>query len=319
MQAVLKSLVSLVIPVYENEGSIGELMTSLQWLDDHLEQTLEVIFVVDGSRDQSFALLQQALSSSVLKARLITLSRNFGAFSAIRCGLERANGQYIAVMAADLQEPIELIAKFFQMLQQEQCDVVLGVREARHDPWLSKLSSKIFWAIYRYWVMPEIPAGGVDVFAVTHRFSQRLVELRESNSSLLAQLFWLGGRRSFVGYERKQRAHGKSTWTFRKKVRYFSDSIFSFTDLPVRLLIGLGSLSLIIASFLFVMTLFAKLSGLVAVPGYAGTMLTILFFGALNSLGLGVVGTYAWRAYENTKARPLALIQSEEQFEGNPQ
>lgn len=318
MQPVLKLPVSLVIPVYENEGSIGELITSLQWLNDHLEQTLEVIFVVDGSRDQSYALLQNALSASVLKARLITLSRNFGAFSAIRCGLEKASGQYIAVMAADLQEPIELIPKFFQRLQQEQHDVVFGVREARNDPWLSKLSSKIFWAIYRYWVMPEIPAGGVDVFAITDRFSRRLVELRESNSSLLAQLFWLGGRRSFVGYERKQRVHGKSAWTLRKKVRYFSDSIFSFTDLPVRLLIGLGSLSLIIAGFLFMMTLFAKLSGLVPVPGYAGTMLTILFFGALNSLGLGVVGTYAWRAYENTKARPLALIQSEEQFEGNP-
>ena len=319
MQPVLNPLVSLVIPVYENEGSITDLIASLEWLNDHIEQNLEIIFVVDGSRDQSYALLHAALGSSVLRAQLISLSRNFGAFSAIRCGLEKANGQYIAVMAADLQEPIELIPRFFQALQQEQYDVVFGVREARNDPWLSKLSSKIFWAIYRYWVMPEIPAGGVDVFAVTDRFSKRLVELRESNSSLLAQLFWLGGRRSFVGYERKQRVHGKSAWTFRKKLRYFSDSIFSFTDLPVRLLIGLGSLSLVIAGLLFVVTLFAKLSGLVAVPGYAGTMLTILFFGALNSLGLGVVGTYAWRAYENTKARPLALIQSEEQFEGKPQ
>ena len=86
--------------------------------------------------------------------------------------------------------------------------------------------------------------------------------------------------------------------------------------MPVRLLIGLGSLSFVTAMLLSAITLFAKLSGLVPVPGYAGTMLTILFFGALNSLGLGVVGTYAWRAYENTKNRPLSLIQSEEQFEG---
>ena len=319
MQPVLKPLVSLVIPVYENAGSIADLMASLDWLNNHVEQNLEIIFVVDGSRDQSYALLHTALSSSILKAQLICLSRNFGAFPAVRCGLEKAKGKYIAVMAADLQEPIELIPKFFQTLQQDQYDVVFGVREARNDPWLSKLLSKAFWAIYRYWIMPEIPAGGVDVFAVTNRFSKRLVELRESNSSLLAQLFWLGGRRSFVGYERKQRVHGKSSWTLRKKIRYFSDSIFSFTDLPVRLLIGLGSFSLLIAGLLFFVTLFAKLSGLVPVPGYAGTMLTILFFGALNSLGLGVVGTYAWRAYENTKARPLVVIQSEEQFEGKPQ
>lgn len=316
MQPVLNSLVSLVIPVYQNEGSIKDMIASLEWLSQELTSPLEVVFVVDGSRDQSYALLQAALATSAFKAQLITLSRNFGAFSAIRCGLEKASGNYIAVMAADLQEPIDLIPKFFALLQQGQHDVVFGVREARQDPWLTKLASKAFWAIYRYWVMPEIPPGGVDVFAVNDRFRQRLIQLRESNSSLLAQLFWLGGRRSFVGYERKQRQHGKSAWTLRKKIRYFSDSIFSFTDLPVRLLIGLGALSLLIAGLLFAITLFAKLSGLVPVPGYAGTMLTILFFGALNSLGLGVVGTYAWRAYENTKSRPLALIQSEEQFEG---
>lgn len=319
MQPVLKSLVSLVIPVYENEGSIADLIRALDWLHKHLENGLEVVFVVDGSRDQSYALLQTALASSPFQAQLISLSKNFGAFPAIRCGLEKANGEHIAVMAADLQEPIELIPQFFGILQQEQHDVVFGIREARQDPMLSKISSKIFWAVYRYWVMPEIPRGGVDVFAVTSHFRDRLVQLKESNSSLLAQLFWLGGRRSFVGYQRKQRVHGKSAWTLRKKVRYLSDSIFSFTDLPVRLLIGLGSLSFIIASILSLITLFAKLSGLVPVPGYAGTMLTILFFGALNSLGLGVVGTYAWRAYENTKNRPLALIQSEERFEGNTQ
>ena len=316
MQAILNPPLSLVIPVYQNEGSIGDLLGSLEWLNQQMESTLEVVFVVDGSRDQSYALLQDALAASTFQSQLITLSRNFGAFAAIRCGLEKANGKYIAVMAADLQEPIDLIPKFFQLLQQAEHDVVFGVREARQDPWLSKLASKLFWAVYRYWVMPEIPAGGVDVFAVNARFRDRLVQLRESNSSLLAQLFWLGGRRTFVGYERQQRKHGKSAWTFRKKIRYFSDSIFSFTDLPVRLLIGLGTFSFVIATLLSAITLFAKLSGLVAVPGYAGTMLTILFFGALNSLGLGVVGTYAWRAYENTKGRPLALIQSEETFEG---
>jgi glycosyltransferase involved in cell wall biosynthesis len=316
MQAILNPVVSLVIPVYQNEGSIGDLLDSLEWLNQRMESALEVVFVIDGSRDQSYALLQNALTASTFKSQLITLSRNFGAFAAIRCGLEKANGNYIAVMAADLQEPISLIPKFFQLLQQGEHDVVFGVREARQDPWLSKLASKLFWAIYRYWVMPEIPAGGVDVFAVNARFRDRLVQLRESNSSLLAQLFWLGGRRAFVGYERQHRKHGKSAWTFRKKIRYFSDSIFSFTDLPVRLLIGLGMFSFVIATLLSAITLFAKLSGLVAVPGYAGTMLTILFFGALNSLGLGVVGTYAWRAYENTKGRPLALIQSEEAFEG---
>lgn len=122
----------------------------MDWLNDHVEQNLEIIFVVEDSRDQSYALLHTAPSSSILKAQLICLSRNFSAFPAVRCGLEKAKGKYIGVMAADLQEPIELIPKFFQALQQDQYDVVFGVLEALNDPWLSKLLSKAFWAIYRY-------------------------------------------------------------------------------------------------------------------------------------------------------------------------
>lgn len=314
MQPILKPVLSLVIPVYGNEESIEELLQAITQVQSKTDPRFEAIFVIDGSPDRSYAKLSEQLPSRGFSSQLICLTRNFGAFSAIRVGLERARGRVIAVMAADLQEPPEVVISFMKTLGTGTADVVFGVRESRRDPLFSRLASQIFWAAYRRVVMKDIPKGGVDIFAVTDRFRDRLLSLRETNTSLLAQLFWLGGRRAFVSYERRERRHGSSGWTIAKKLRYLSDSIFAFTDLPVRILIFLGLITMSIAVLLSVAILFAKLSGLLQVPGYAGTMLAILFFGAFNSLGLGVVGTYAWRAFENTKLRPLAVIQSEETF-----
>src|SRR5690606_13780948 len=244
--------------------------------------------------------------------------RNFGAFPAIRVGLERARGAVIAVMAADLQEPPGLALGFLEALRDGRADVAFGVRDGRQDPPVGKLLSSVFWALYRGLVMPDIPRGGVDVFAITADFRDRLLALREANTSLLAQLFWLGGRRVFLPYLRQRRraGFGRSAWTLGKKLRYFSDSVFAFSDLPVRILFLAGAVAMGTALLGGAAVVAARVSGWVTVPGYTPTVLAILFFGALNMLGLGVVGSYAWRAFENTKARPLALVHSEATFEG---
>lgn len=316
MQPVLGPRLSLVVPVYGNEDSISDLLMAVAWLNEQLQGCFEAIFVVDGSPDRSYERLREMLPGAGFRAQLLTLSRNYGAFAAIRCGLAQAKGAVIAVMAADLQEPIELILEFDAAIA-SGADVALGMRESRDDPLSSKLMSNVFWAFYRRFVMPAIPKGGVDVFALSSEFRDNLLRLNEAHSSLLAQIFWLGGRRAFVGYHRRQRQHGRSAWTLRKKLRYLSDSVFSFTDLPVRMLMFLGSSALLLAFILSVIVLIAKLSSIVDVPGYAGTMLAILFFGAFNALGLGVVGSYAWRTFENTKQRPLSIVQTKEEF-GDP-
>jgi glycosyltransferase involved in cell wall biosynthesis len=316
MQPLLNPALSLVVPVYGNEGGIDALLAAVRGIAARCGGDFEAVFVVDGSPDRSYARLHEALPRAGFRARLLSLSRNFGAFAAIRAGLEAARGRCIAVMAADLQEPPELVLAFNELLAKGATDVAFGVRTARRDALSSRLASGLFWGVYRRFVMPDIPPGGVDIFALSAAFRDRLLSLRESNTSLLAQLFWLGGRRAFVPYERREREHGRSGWTLRKKFRYLSDSIFAFTDLPVRMLFWLGATALAVAIALAAAVLVAKFSGWVAVPGYAATMLVILFFGAFNALGLGVVGTYAWRAFENTKARPLAVVQTDESFEG---
>lgn len=312
---------SLIIPVYRNEGSIPSLLEAVGELDRQLEQQMEIIFVVDGSPDQSYAKLREGLPLAGLNAKLIALSRNFGSFAAIREGLLHAQGEFAAVMAADLQEPPELVPRFFEVLSGESADIVFGTRESRQDPWATKLFATIFWSLYRRFVQADMPVGGVDVFALNRKLLSRLTSFNEANTSLLGLLFWMGGRRAFVPYVRQERQHGKSAWTFSKKFNYLLDSVFAFTDAPIRALLTLGGFGMAVSMLLGVFVLVAKLGNLVAVPGYAGTMLAIVFFGGLNALGLGLVGNYAWRAYENTKQRPLSIALTVESFsahEGAP-
>ncbi|MEO5699189.1 MAG: glycosyltransferase family 2 protein, partial [Casimicrobiaceae bacterium] len=306
MQRLRRVKYSLVIPVYRNEGSIPELIATVQRLDAALGHGLEVVFVVDGSPDRCAELLADALPKSGLAAQLVLLSRNFGSFAAIRAGFATARGRYLAVMAADLQEPESLILDFFHSLEREPVDIALGVRTGRSDPWTSRVGSALFWGLYRRLVQPAVPAGGVDVFGCNAAVREEILKLEESNSSLVGQLLWLGFRRKHVGYQRLPRRHGRSAWTLRRKLKYLVDSLYAFSDLPIRVLTWAGITGLVVSALLALVVLAAKLSGAIPIPGYAATVLTIIFFAALNAFGLGIIGAYTWRAYENTKRRPQA-------------
>jgi glycosyltransferase involved in cell wall biosynthesis len=244
-------------------------------------------------------------------------ARNFGSFAAIRTGLHAAKGETFAVIAADLQEPPEVLVAFIENLLDDECDIVVGVREERNDPPIARLSAALFWQLYRRFVVSNIPAGGVDIFGCNRRVRDELLRLEEAHSSLVGLIFWLGFRRREVSYRRRARIFGKSAWTFRRKMNYLLDSVFAFTDLPIRILTFLGLIGVIIAVGLSIIVTVLRLIGNIAVPGYAATVLVITFFGALNTLGIGVIGSYAWRAYENTKHRPLAIIQQSESFNGS--
>jgi glycosyltransferase involved in cell wall biosynthesis len=182
---------SLVIPVYKNEGSIHELLLVLNEMNQKLRGRLEVVFVVDGSPDQSGELLEARLPGCGFSSKLIRLSRNFGSFAAVRVGLEAARGPYFAAMAADLQEPPDLVLEFFRVLESEPVDITVGTRESRDDPLLSRWSSQLFWNVYRRFVQPEMPRGGVDIFGCNLAVRNQLLSLQESNSSLVGLLFWL--------------------------------------------------------------------------------------------------------------------------------
>lgn len=299
---------SIVVPVYNNEVSIPRLLAAMEGISDALPGDLEVVFVVDGSPDRSFELIRDSLSRVRYNCQLLAHSRNFGSFAAIRSGLTSADGDYFAVMAADLQEPPALLLDFFKALNAAECDVAIGVRQKRNDPRWSQLSSLLFWRLYRRWIMPEMPEGGVDVFGCNRVFRDHLLKLEEARSSLVALIFWLGFRRKFFPYERRSRQEGRSSWTLAKKIDYMLDSIFSFTDYPIRFLTRVGAMGTILSATGSLIVVLGRLLGLIEIPGYSALMIAIMFWGAINLLGLGLVGTYAWRTYENSKQRPPAIV-----------
>ncbi|MEE2675235.1 MAG: glycosyltransferase family 2 protein [Myxococcota bacterium] len=308
-------MISVVIPVYRNAENIPSLLEALQQLDQDLDGDLEVVFVVDGSPDDSALRLSTELPTLGMRAQLLTLSRNFGSFEAIRAGLEAGRGDYFAVMAADLQEPPSLMASFHQRLRSGECDITIGQRATRDDPALRRLMSTAFWAFYRRFVVPDVPPGGLDVFGCTRAVRDQILRLRERNSSLVGLLLWVGFRREYVRYERRAREIGESAWSLRKRLAYLMDSVFSFSALPIQILLRLGTLGLGVSAVFSLVVIATKLFSEIPVPGYAATVLVVTFFGALNCFGLGVVGQYVWRTFENTKARPGHIVASREEFE----
>jgi polyisoprenyl-phosphate glycosyltransferase len=307
---------SVVVPVYRNEDTLPALVELLDGLAARVDGPLEAVFVVDGSPDASLARLRELVKEGRrFESQLIALSRNFGSFSAIKAGLAEARGDLVAVMAADLQEPASLIEDFFAALEADDVDVAVGVREGRNDPASRAAASRLFWWLYRRLVQPEIPPGGVDVFACTQDVARQLGRLEESHTSLVGLLYWLGYRRVEVPYVRQARPVGKSAWSLRKRVRYLQDSIYSFTSLPIAAITVVGVLgvvaSLSYACFVFVFWA----TGRIDVEGYTPLMLALLFIASSVLIGLGIVGSYVWRTYENSKGRPTAVTMSHERFE----
>lgn len=307
---------SLVIPVYRNEKNIDPLLAALTELAKPYAGSLECVFVVDGSPDGSLARLEAAAPGLPFPTQLVELSRNFGSFSAIRAGLLVAGGKYQAVLAADLQEPLTLIDEFFRTLAAGEAEIVIGTRTSRADPAVSKTVSKAFWKTYSKVINPDIPPGGVDVFGCTAQVSDVLCAFDEANTSLIALLFWVGFERKLIPYDRQERNLGKSAWTIQKRLKYMADSTFAFSNIPIRLLLWLGTVGVAVFGGVSLVVFTSWALGRITVPGFTALMLALLSLGAVLLLALGIVGSYVWRTFENTKTRPGFIVSRHREFPG---
>ena len=305
---------SIVVPVYGNEATLPELLRQMAVLSEERPGAVEAVFVIDGSPDNSHALLKQRLPELPFPSQLISLSRNFGSFAAIRAGFAHAGGEFMAVLAADLQQPVSSIPQFFDGLE-AGADIVIGQRAARSDPWLSRVASATFWRLYRRFVQPDMTPGGVDSFACTRQVRDVLVSLPEANSTLVGLLFWVGFRRHFVAYPRAARPSGRSGWTLHRKLRYAFDTVFAFSDLPITLMILTGALGVLGALAVTIAVLATWAAGATDLRGYTPLMLAVLLSFSTTLLALGILGGYVWRIFENTKGRPMHLVRCIERIE----
>lgn len=295
---------SLIIPVYMNEKNIPDLIPALEHLSASQGPDLEVIFVVDGSPDRSFELLNAALPRLSFPAQIITHRQNLGSFTAIRTGMEHAQGQTLAVMAADLQEPPELLEKFFETLKNDSADVVFGERSGRQDPPLQTLLANTFWSLYRKAVPLDIPKGGVDIFACNRAVRDAVLAGEGPDNTLIPQLFSLGQRRAFVPYQRRKRQKGKSAWSFRKRVRYMMDNIFFYSDLPLQIILWVGVMGLAVSGVLGLAGALAHAMDWVALSETSVWILACAFVASGMLTSQGIIGGYLLRGLKNNKERP---------------
>jgi glycosyltransferase involved in cell wall biosynthesis len=299
--------VSIVVPVYYNELNLPQLFPRLIGLADANPQyDFEYVFVDDGSGDNSFKVLAD-LAKRDYRVRVVRLSRNFGSSAAILAGLHYVSGDCVAMIAADLQDPPELITPMLQRWETGK-KVVLAAREDREDPLVNRLLSSAFYWLFRRLAIREMPAKGCDFVLIDREVADMLVQIGEKNPYLIGLILWLGFDRDIVYYTRQKRELGKSRWTFGKRVKYFIDALVAFTYVPMRLVSALGIALALVGFAWAVVVILKKILFDVPVEGWASLMTVVLVVSGVQLLTLGIFGEYLWRNFEETRKRPSFVV-----------
>jgi hypothetical protein len=228
---------------------------------------------------------------------------------AIHAALSESGYCYSTAFGSDLQEPIELFRNFFEILASGKSQLALGYRTKRDDPFLSKNFARFYWWINRKFIHINSPSGGFDVFAMTSNVRSQFVKLSELNTNFTSQLLWVGFDPKWVGFERKSRQQGKSTWSHRRKFKLFADSLYGYTSKPITWITLIGFFASIAFFFIGALTLIGKVLDLISVPGYVMTVLLISVGQSLVLFSIGLIGGYIVRTFENSTGRPNFIIE----------
>lgn len=304
---------SIVIPVYYNEDNLIPLYNDIKKkIIDVIDYEYELVMVNDGSKDGSYQIMQE-LAEQDTNIKIISLSRNFGSHAAILCGLSKCTGDCAVVKAADLQEPTELILEMVESWKAGN-NVVLAVREDRKEKQSQKLFANLYYWMVRKTALPQMPKGGFDVYLLDRKVIQVLEALDERNSALTGQILWSGFKTGIVYYTRLAREIGESKWTLRKKIRLVSDTLFSFSTVPITFVTGVGTCSCFGALIWAVVVLVCKLLGLIDVSGWTTLFIFNLFSFGVIMFTLGILGSYLWRAFDASRNRPPYIIEDENEI-----
>lgn len=301
---------SIVVPVYFNEENLPVLYDDIkEKIIDKIDYDYEIVMVNDGSKDKSYDVIME-LSKKDKNIVPVSLSRNFGSHAAILCGLSYATGDCIAVKAADLQEPTELLLEMVDKWK-EGNNVVLAVREGREEGFGQVLFANMYYGLVRKTSLPNMPKNGFDVWLVDKKVRDVLLALDETNSSITGQILWSGFRTAEVPYVRKAREIGKSRWTLKKKIRLVADTLFSFSSVPIKIVTSLGIFSVLLSIIWAIVELVVKLQGNIDVEGWTMLFVFNLFSFGVIMFSIGILGEYMWRTFDSSRRRPPYIVEDE--------
>jgi len=297
----------ILIPLYHSESHLPQVNEFLNQLHELVPGGITVDFIVDGRAEDEIA-VSKNLDDLVPAANIIVLSRNFGVGPALHAGLAQRQACISSAIGSDLQEPISLYLDFFNSITSGIADIALGQRRSRKDPLHARVLSRIYWRVNRLLVDKNSPKGGFDVFAMSKDAVTNFVGLQELNTSFTSQLLWIGYRIEWIKFDRSRRISGKSTWTIRRKMKLFADSLYGYTGKPISLMTWTGAIaSTIILIFAF-LTFLARITGRITLPGYSTLVILFALGQSLTLLSIGIVGGYLQRTFENSTGRPNYII-----------
>jgi polyisoprenyl-phosphate glycosyltransferase len=305
---------SVVVPVRDEEGCLAELHRRLVPVLEGLGGGWELILVDDGSRDRSFKVMIE-LRQQDPRVKIIRFTRNFGHQVAITAGLDLSSGSAVIVMDGDLQHPPELIPQFVSRWEAGY-EVVYGVMEAREaETWLKKRTASIYYRLLRRLTDVNMPPAAGDFRLIDRRAVDAFASLRERNRYVRGMMSWIGFRQIGVPYVCPPRFAGRTKYTFGRMMRLAKNGIFSFSNVPLRLVLTLG---FVVSGLAILETVFAivnKLGHFGVVPGWASLAIIISFLGGIQLIILGVMGEYVGLIYDEVKHRPIYLLHELHGFE----
>ena len=303
----MEKKISVVIPVYNEEDVIEKTLVRVkEVLDAHTFSFYEIITANDGSSDRTAQVLKKkALEDRNIK--IINFSRNFGHEAATTAGLHYADGDYIFVIEADLQDPPELFPEMIKKMEETGADVVYGVRKSRKgESLLKKATSKGFYRTFNLLSDFTFPVDTGDFRLINRKVLNAFNNLGEKKKYVRGLFSWLGFTQEPFYYERARRKAGTSKYNYRKLIRLALDVIFSFSKKPLKIAFSLGLFCILTSLALLIYVMVSK--AIYAVPGWASTVTIIVFFGGIQMFMIGVLGEYLSIIFDEVKKRPEYII-----------
>lgn len=299
---------SIIVPAYNEEEVIEETYRRLSEVMQSTQETYEIIFVNDGSRDRTEEKIK-ILCNQDSCIRLVNFSRNFGHQIAVTAGMEYSCGQAVVIIDADLQDPPEVILSMIKKWK-EGYDVVYGKRLKRKGETIfKKFSAKLFYRFLNMMTAMDIPVDTGDFRLMDRKVCDTMNKLTEKNRYVRGLVSWVGFRQTAVEYTREERFAGETKYPLQKMLKLAADAILSFSYKPLRLAGILGTL-LSAGSFIYlIVIIIQKLFTKTTITGWASTLAVILFFNGVTLLLHGITGEYIGRIYEETKNRPLYIVE----------
>ncbi|MFL5772391.1 MAG: glycosyltransferase family 2 protein [Flavisolibacter sp.] len=299
-------MVSLVIPVYNEENIIDELFERVNTSMLSITSDFEVIFVDDGSTDGTRQKLV-AYNQKDKRFKVLVLSRNFGHPAAFTAGLSYTKGDLVAMMDGDLQDPPELLKEMHELMHTTKADIVYGKRVERKEKASKRLFIKLFHFLFKRLSQLENINQVGNFSLMTRKAANAFLSLQEKNRYLPGLRSFIGFKQSFILYSRPDRSRGEVKMTFGKLLSLAFDAIFSFSNLPVKICLYSGLIGIVLIVLAAIYILIGKITG-IAPLGWSSLIMSIYFIGSVQLLSIGILGEYVYRIYKESQNRPIFLI-----------